>query len=109
MINLNILKTTKDDKEESVSSRALRDEAAFILRSTRRRGVSGEIILRNYLFKLGKANEIKGNNEFERVVSSLDILNGKNLDGMKVVSDYIARSEPKVENPTETVNNWWND
>ena len=109
MINLNILKTTKDDKEESVSSRTLRDEAAFILRSTRRRGMSGDIILRNYLFKLGESHEIKGNNEFERVVSSLDILNGKNLDGMKVVSDYIARSEPKVENPTESVKNWWNE
>ena len=109
MTNLNILKTTKDDKEESVSSRALRDEAAFILRSTRRSGMSGDIILRNYLFKLGESHEIKGNNEFERVVSSIDILNGKNLDGMKVVSDYIAISEPEVENPTKTGKNWWDE
>ena len=92
-----------------MSSRTLRDEAAFVLRSTRRRGMSGDIILRNYLFNLGESHEIKENNELERVVSSLDILNGKDLDGMKVVSDYIARSEPKVEYPTETIKNWWDE
>ena len=92
-----------------MSSRTLRDQAAYILRSTRRRGMRGEIILREYLFELGESHKIKGNNEFERVVSLLEILDGKSLDGMKVVSDYITRSELKMEKPTQSGNNWWNE
>ena len=92
-----------------MSSRTLRDQAAYILRSTRRRGMRGEIILREYLFELGESHKIKGNDEFERVVSSLEILDGKSLDGMKVVSDYITRSELKMEKPTQSGNNWWNE
>ena len=96
-------------KKEEVSSRSFRDQAAYILRSTRRRGMSGEIILREYLIKLGESEKIKGTDDFERVVSSLEILDGRKLDGMKVVSDYITRSEPKVEKPTKSAKNWWDE
>ena len=95
--------------EKKKSSGSFKDQAAYILRSTRRRGMNGEIILRDYLIKLGESEKIKGTDDFERVVSSLEILDGKKLDGMKVVSDYITRSEPKVEKPTKPAKNWWDE
>ena len=59
--------------------------------------MNGEIILRDYLIELGESQTIKGDDDFERVVSSLEILDQNEIDGMKVMSDYITRSEPKVE------------
>ena len=95
------------DQEEKKRSEKFIDQAAFILRSTRRRGLSGESILRDHLMSLGESHRIKGSSDFERVICSLEIYNSKNMDGMKVVSDYITRSEVKVEKPTQSGNNWW--
>ena len=96
-------------KKEEMSSGSFRDQAAYILRSTRRRGMSGETILRDYLIELGESQQIKGCDDFERVASSLEILYKNKIDGMKVVSDYITRSEPKQEKPTNSANNWWDE
>ena len=81
------------DKEEKKSSGKFRDQASYILRSTHRRGMNGENILRDHLRGLGESHRIKGSSDFERVVCSLEIYNSKNMDGMKVVSDYITNSE----------------
>ena len=95
--------------EKKKSSGSIRDQAAYILRSTRRRGMNGEVILRDYLVKLGESQKIKGGDDFERVVSSLEILDQNKIDGMKVVSDYVTSSESKAEKPTKTTNDWWNE
>ena len=60
--------------EKKKSSGSFKDQAAYILRSTRRRGMNGEFMLRDYLNKLGESEKIKGTDDFERVVSSLEIL-----------------------------------
>ena len=99
------------DKEEKNNSAKFRDQAAYILRSTRRRGMNGENILRDHLMSLGESHRIKGSSDFERVICSLEIYNSKDMDGMKVVSDYITNSETKVVKPLKKSqaggNQWW--